>query len=216
MTDGTAMTANVRYRTADNMDVKVYQADGKLSTETKRLSLTDIADVQPVPSWAMAVHGIRWYLAGVMGLAVLLMLWRWFTREETREWMGATWDFGKMIVPLLFGGVFLTGFVGALIPEEYVATLVGGNGAFANLFASLIGALWYFATLTEIPIVETLMRLGMGKGPALTLLLAGPALSLPSMLVIYTIMGFRKTFVFCFLVVVLSAFVGMVFGMVAG
>jgi len=169
--------------------------------------------VQPVPSWAMAVHGIRWYLAGAMGLAVLLMLWKWFTREEVREWMGATWDFGKMIVPLLFGGVFLTGFVGALIPEQYVATLVGGNGAFANLFASLVGALWYFATLTEIPIVETLMRLGMGKGPALALLLAGPALSLPSMLVIYKIIGFKKTFVFCSLTVVLSALVGMAFGM---
>ena len=126
---------------------------------------------------------------------------------------GGDMGFRKMIVPLLFGGVFLTGFVGALIPEEYVATLVGGNGVIANLFASLVGALWYFATLTEIPIVETLMRLGMGKGPALTLLLAGPALSLPSMLVIYKIIGFKKTFVFCSLTVVLSALVGMAFGM---
>jgi len=214
--EGTVLTANVRYRTVDNMDVKVYQADGKLSTETKRLNLADIAAVQPVPSWAMTVHGIRWYLAGVMGLAVLLMLWKWFTREEFGKWMGATWDFGKMIVPLLFGGVFLTGFVGALIPEEYVATLVGGNGAFANFFASLVGALWYFATLTEIPVVETLMRLGMGKGPALALLLAGPALSLPSMLVICKIIGFRKTFVFCSLTVVLSALVGMAFGVFVG
>ena len=93
---------------------------------------------------------------------------------------------------------------------------MGGNGASANLFASLVGALWYFATLTEIPIVETLMRLGMGKGPALALLLAGPALSLPSMLVIYKIIGFRKTFVFCSLTVVLSALVGMAFGMFVG
>jgi uncharacterized membrane protein YraQ (UPF0718 family) len=216
MTDGTTVTANVRYRTADNMDVKVYQVDGKLSTEVTRLALADIAGVRPVPSLAMTVHGVRWYLAGAMGLAVLLMLWTWFTREEVHEWLGATWDFGKMIVPLLFGGVFITGFVGALIPEAYVATLVGGNGVFANLFASLVGALWYFATLTEIPIVETLMRLGMGKGPALALLLAGPALSLPSMLVIYKIVGFWKTFVFCGLTVVLSALVGMIFGIVAG
>jgi uncharacterized membrane protein YraQ (UPF0718 family) len=117
-----------------------------------------------------------------------------------------------MIVPLLFGGVFLTGFIGALIPETYVATLVGGNSPASNFVASFVGAIWYFATLTEIPIVEMLMRLGMGRGPALALLLAGPALSLPSMLVIYKVVGLRKTAVFCGLVVVMAAISGMIFG----
>jgi hypothetical protein len=161
----------------------------------------------------MTIHRMKWYLAGAMGLAVLLMLWGWFTREEVKDWMHATWDFGKMIVPLLFGGVFLTGFIGALIPEKYVATLVGGDSLAANFTAAFVGMLWYFATLTEIPITEMLMRLGMGKGPALALLLAGPVLSLPSILVLIKIFGGRKTFVFCLLTVLMSAIVGMLFGL---
>jgi hypothetical protein len=148
-----------------------------------------------------------------MGLAVLVMLWRWFSRDEVKQWMQATWDFALMIVPLLFGGVFLTGFIGALIPETYVATLVGGDSLVSNFVAAFVGMIWYFATLTEIPIVEMLMRLGMGRGPALALLLAGPALSLPSILVIYKIVGFKKTFVFCLLTVVMSTIVGWIFGM---
>ena len=108
--------------------------------------------------------------------------------------------------------MFITGFVGALIPEEYVASWVGGDSFQANLVASMIGAMWYFATLTEIPILEALIGLGMGRGPALALLLAGPALSLPSIAVIYSVIGFKKTFVFCSLTIVMSAVVGMVFG----
>ena len=113
---------------------------------------------------------------------------------------------------LLFGGVFVTGFVGALIPEHLVASWVGGNSFVANFMASLIGAMWYFATLTEIPILEALIGLGMGRGPALALLLAGPALSLPSIAVIYSVIGFKKTVVFVFLTVIMSTLVGMVFG----
>ncbi len=148
-----------------------------------------------------------------MGFLVLLMAWKWFSRDEIKQWMHATWDFGLMIVPLLFGGVFLTGFIGALIPERAVAAFVGGNGLLSNFVAAFVGMLWYFATLTEIPIVEMLIRLGMGKGPALALLLAGPALSLPSIFVINRIIGGKKTFVFCSLVVVMSTVVGFLFGM---
>jgi uncharacterized membrane protein YraQ (UPF0718 family) len=150
-----------------------------------------------------------------MGLVVALMTWRWFNPQERKDWMKATWDFGLMIVPLLFGGVFVTGVIGALIPESQVATWVGGNSLASNFAAAFVGMIWYFATLTEIPIVEMLTRLGMGKGPALALLLAGPALSLPSILVINKIIGARKTFVFCFLVVVMSTIVGMAFGALA-
>jgi len=163
----------------------------------------------------MTVHGMKWGLAGVMGLIVALMTWRWFDRQERKDWMKATWDFGMLIVPLLFGGVFVTGVIGALIPESQVATWVGGNSLASNFIASFVGMIWYFATLTEIPIVEMLTRLGMGKGPALALLLAGPALSLPSILVIHKIIGARKTFVFCFLVVAMSTIVGMAFGAMA-
>jgi len=213
MKDGAVLKANVRYQTQDTMDIQEYQADGRLSTDVQRLSRADIRSVEPVPGFVMTVHGLKWYLAGGMGLAVLVMLWRWFSRNEVKQWMQATWDFALMIVPLLFGGVFLTGFIGALIPEKYVATLVGGDSLVSNFVAAFVGMIWYFATLTEIPIVEMLMRLGMGKGPALALLLAGPALSLPSILVIYKIVGVKKTFVFCALTVVMSTIVGWIFGM---
>ncbi len=213
MNDGTRITANVRYSTQDALDVRQYSPEGKLLTDTVRLQRSNITSIEPVPSFTMTVNGIKWYLAGVMGLAVLLMAWKWFERDEVKQWMHATWDFGMMIVPLLFGGVFITGFISALIPEKYVAGLVGGNSLQSNFIASFVGMLWYFATLTEIPIVEMLMRLGMGKGPALGLLLAGPALSLPSILVIYKVIGWKKTFVFCFLVVFMSTICGMIFGM---
>ena len=212
MKDGAVLTANVRYQAQDTLDVQAYQADGSLTPEMRRLNRADVAAVEPVPGFVMTVHGMKWYLAGSMGLAVLLMVWRWFSREEVKQWMHATWDFTLMIVPLLFGGVFVTGFIGGLIPEKAVAGLVGGNSILSNFVASFVGMIWYFATLTEIPIVEMLMRLGMGKGPALALLLAGPALSLPSILVIYKVVGLKKTFMFCLLAVVMSTIVGWLFG----
>jgi uncharacterized membrane protein YraQ (UPF0718 family) len=199
----------------DNIDIQEYQPDGRLSTDVQRIDRQQIASIEPVPGFTMTVHGIKWYLAGLMGLLVLLMVWRWFTQDEVKQWMRATWDFGLMIVPLLFGGVFLTGFIGALIPEKAVAAFVGGNSLLSNFTASFVGMIWYFATLTEIPIVEMLMRLGMGKGPALALLLAGPALSLPSIFVIYRIIGGKKTFVFCLLVVVMSTAAGCLFGILS-
>jgi uncharacterized protein len=211
--DGSAISANIRYSTQDALDIQEYQPDGRLAPDVRRIEREQIVSIAPVPSFAMTVHGIKWYLAGLMGLLVLLMAWKWFTREEVKQWMHATWDFGLMIVPLLFGGVFVTGFIGALIPERAVATVVGGNGLLSNFIASFVGMIWYFATLTEIPIVEMLTRLGMGEGPALALLLAGPALSLPSILVIYKVIGGKKTFVFCSLVVVMSTVVGFLFGM---
>lgn len=210
--DGSTLKANVRTKMVDTMDVQEYQADGKLSPEVKRLALGDIAAVTPVPSFTMTVHGIRWYLAGAMGIAVLLMLWRWFSRDEIKDWLVATWDFGKTIVPLLFGGVFVTGFISALVPEKLVASAVGDNSLLSTFIASFVGMCWYFATLTEIPIVQALMKLGMAKGPALALLLAGPALSIPSILVLLKIMGGKKTFVFCALTVVMSTAVGVIFG----
>jgi len=212
MKDGTKISANIRYSTQDALDIQEYQQDGHLASEVLRIERERIASIEPVPSFTMTVHSIKWYLAGAMGLLVLLMAWRWFSPQEVKQWMRATWDFGLMIVPLLFGGVFLTGFIGALIPERAVAAFVGGNSLLSNFVAAFVGMLWYFATLTEIPITEMLMRLGMGKGPALALLLAGPALSLPSILVIQKVIGGKKTFVFCALVVIMSTIVGFLFG----
>ena len=213
--DGTRIEANVRYSRPDTVEIQAYDASGRLGTELRRLSRSEIQTLTPKRGWVMTVHGMKWWLAGGMGLLVALMTWRWFDRDERKEWMKATWDFGLLIVPLLFGGVFVTGVIGPLIPESQVAMWVGGNSFASNFVASFVGMIWYFATLTEIPIVEMLTRLGMGKGPALALLLAGPALSLPSILVINKIIGARKTFVFCLLVVVMSTVVGMAFGALA-
>ncbi len=209
---GQPFTANVEKTTVDMMTVRKYQEDGKLLPEPIDLPRAELAGVEPVPSFTMSIHGVKWYLAGAMGIAVLLMLWRWFDREEIKDWMAATWDFGKTIVPLLFGGVFVTGFISKLISQETVASLVGDNGVLSTFVASFAGMCWYFATLTEIPIVQALRDLGMAKGPALALLLAGPALSIPSILVLIKIMGGKKTFVFCSLVVVMSTVVGIIFG----
>jgi uncharacterized membrane protein YraQ (UPF0718 family) len=137
---------------------------------------------------------------------------------ELSEWFEASWGFAKQILPLLLAGVLVAGLLlgrpgqEGLIPSGWIADLVGGNSLGANLFAAVSGAFMYFATLTEVPILEGLLGAGMGRGPALTLLLAGPAVSLPSILVLRSIMGGRKTAVFIALVVVLSAFTGFIFG----
>ncbi|MDH7502336.1 MAG: permease [Verrucomicrobiota bacterium] len=178
------------------------------------LAKKDIAGVEEAKTWVIAVYHARWYLAGAMGLAVLLMTWRWMDREEVGQWMHNTWDFAKLLVPLLFGGVFVVGFIGALIPETYVATLVGDNSLKSNLVASMVGAFWYFATLTEIPICEALGKLGMAPGPMLALLLAGPAVSLPNMLVLRSVMGTKKMLVFTGLTIVMATITGMVYGAV--
>ena len=169
-------------------------------------------DTPPGYEWAAWIYPRRWYAAGAFLLLTVIMAFSWFEKPELKAWMGETWSFSKQIIPLLFIGVFVTGFVASLLPEKAVAALVGGDGLRANLVASVIGAAWYFATLTEIPILEALIGLGMGKGPALSLLLAGPALSLPSIAVIYSVWGLKKTAVFTTVVVVMSAVAGMIFG----
>jgi uncharacterized membrane protein YraQ (UPF0718 family) len=137
---------------------------------------------------------------------------------ESGEWFSQSWGFAKQIMPLLLWGVLIAGLLlgrpggEGIIPSEWIAGAVGGNSLAANLFASAAGAFMYFATLTEVPILEGLIRNGMGKGPALALLLAGPALSLPNMLVIRSIMGTQKTIVFVALVIVMATVSGLLFG----
>jgi hypothetical protein len=141
---------------------------------------------------------------------------------ECGEWFSQSYGFAKQILPLLFWGVLIAGLLfgrpggEGIMPSEWVARAVGGNSLAANLFASVAGVFMYFATLTEVPILEGLIRNGMGKGPALALLLAGPALSLPSMLVLRSIMGTQKTIVFVSLVVVMATFTGLLFGYFVG
>ena len=143
---------------------------------------------------------------------LILCLKVWFTRESIKDWLNETWSFFKMIFPLLLVGVFIAGILQALLPQQIVEAYLGGKGIMPNFIASVIGALMYFATLTEVPIIKALMNLGMGKGPALTLLLAGPALSLPNMIVIGRIMGIKKTVVYVILVIVISTLVGYLYG----
>ena len=154
----------------------------------------------------------QWVLAGFFLVALLVFLKLWFNREELIGWFQATWRFVRMIFPWLLGGVFVAGILRVVVPESLVAGLVGGNGVLANLIASVFGALMYFATLTEVPIIKAFTELGMGKGPALALLLAGPALSLPNMLAVRTIMGTKRPLVYVGLVVVMATMSGLVFG----
>jgi len=171
--------------------------------------------------WAV-VFAARWYIT--VGLLVILaaMLKNWFTRDERILWVDSSWGYMKQIFPLLGAGVLIAGFMlgrpghPALIPENYIQSWLGGNSIEANLFASVSGALMYFATLTEVPILQGLIGAGMGKGPALALLLAGPALSLPNMLVVGGVMGIKKTATFCCLIVLLSTLAGLIYGQFTG
>ena len=215
-TDGREFKAVVIHETKDTVRFQLDENLGSARSGDKiTLPKTEIAGMQERKTWVLTVFHIRWYLAGLMGLAVLIMAWRWFQPEEIREWMHNTWQFTKLLVPLLYGGVFVVGFVSVLLPEKQVAQWVGDNSLRSNLVASVIGTFWYFATLTEIPITQALMKLGMHKGPVLALLLAGPALSLPNILVIRKVMGNRKTLVFISLVIVMSTIVGIIFGAVS-
>jgi uncharacterized membrane protein YraQ (UPF0718 family) len=159
----------------------------------------------------------------VVGMAALSVITLLDKKEpENREWTLSSWDFAKQILPLLALGVLVAGFLlgsthddtamAGIIPNDWVARLVGGNSVFSNLFASIVGAFMYFATLTEVPILQGLLAAGMGKGPALALLLAGPSLSLPNMLVIQGVIGTQKTIVYVLLVVVMATLSGLIFG----
>ena len=159
------------------------------------------------PTWPflVAVLGLAWLTAGREG--------------EAGEWFNQAWDYTKQIVPLLLGGVLVAGFLlgrpghEGMIPSEWISGLVGGNSIASNLFAAVAGAFMYFATLTEVPIVQGLVGSGMGAGPALALLLAGPALSLPAMLVLNSIIGPKKTGTYILLVVVMATVTGWGYGL---
>lgn len=133
-------------------------------------------------------------------------------KEKIKSWMLETWFFVKMIFPLLLLGVFIVGIIGKIIPEQWIKTYLGGNSLRASFFATILGAISYFATMTEAPFVHTLMKLGMGKGPALTLLLTGPGLSLPNWLAIARVFGVKKSLVYVPTIIILGTLIGWVFG----
>ncbi|MDD4940248.1 MAG: permease [Candidatus Omnitrophica bacterium] len=170
--------------------------------------------------WSL-IYVSKWWITGFFLAVLAFALFKWFKKNELKEWTAATWGFALQILPLLLGGVLVSGFllgrVGheGIIPSRFVEMLVGGNSLRANFFSSIVAAFMYFATLTEVPILQGLIGSGMGKGPALALLLAGPALSLPSMLVIRGVIGTKKTVVYVALVVVMATISGMIFGVIA-
>jgi uncharacterized protein len=190
-----------------------------------------LVTIYKIKYWKIAVTGVLVIIAAIItkgqpmipfivGIAGI----SYFTSRsegEMGEWFTSTWDFVRQILPLLFFGVLIAGLLLArpgqegLIPSEWVAKLVGGNSVWANLFASIVGAFMYFATLTEVPILQGLIGNGMGKGPALALLLAGPALSLPNMLVIRSVIGTKKTLVFVSLVIIMATVSGIFFGIIS-
>ena len=169
--------------------------------------------------WA-AIHSAKWVVTGVFALLLAGTIAAWFNRDELGSWVDSSWTFAKQILPLLLVGVLIAGLLlggpegrdRGLIPATWIEHLVGENSPRANLFASVAGALMYFATLTEVPILEGLLNAGMGHGPALSLLLAGPALSLPNMLVIRSVLGTKKTAAYVMLVIAMSTIAGLGYG----
>ena len=221
--DAARTTSQIYVPDAENKERTLVQDTLYLGTMV--LILVFAAFAKPAPGstglWPV-IFTAKWYITITLLIVLALMLKAWFTKDECKSWLDATWGFMKQIFPLLAGGVLMAGFLlgrpghSALIPEHYIQALLGGNSLWANLCASVAGALMYFATLTEVPILQGLLGAGMGKGPALALLLAGPALSLPNMLVIGGVMGLKKTAVFCCIIIILSTIAGMLYGVIAG
>lgn len=203
----------------DTSSLLVKPEDGKGLVS---LPKAEIAGVAYSSSPYTTLWRYRYVVAGLFLLALFILLPFWVGREEGVAWVRSTWDYALLILPYIFGGVLVAGFLLArpgeegLIPTAWVQAAVGGNSWASCAVASVAGAFMYFATLTEVPILQGLLGSGMGQGPALALLLAGPALSLPSMLVIRRILGTKKTTAFVLIVVVLSTLAGKLYGTVVG
>ncbi len=220
--DDAARTAGEIYIPDEDGKERTLLQDG-LYILTMVLILIFAAFAKPAPDatglWP-AIFAAKWYITIALLIILGIMLKAWFTKDEAKSWVESTWGFMKQIFPLLAGGVLVAGFMlgrpghAALIPDQWIQSLLGGNSISANVIASMAGALMYFATLTEVPILQGLLGAGMGKGPALALLLAGPALSLPNMLVIGSVMGVKKTAVFCGIIIVMSSIAGIFYGAV--
>ncbi len=218
--DDAARTAGQIYVPDEDEKQRTLLQDG-LYIGTMVLILVFAAFARPTTGatglWP-AIFAAKWYITIALLIVLGFMVKAWFTGDERQSWVESTWGFMKQIFPLLAGGVLVAGFMlgrpghPALIPEHWISSLLGGNSFLANFIAALAGALMYFATLTEVPILQGLLGSGMGQGPALALLLAGPALSLPNMLVIGSVMGVKKTATFCAIIVVLSTIAGMLYG----
>ncbi len=217
--------------------LSVYNVEGTVTDESPgglrirdtagvehEVSTDRVIEITPIEKNSLdeVLHKYRFLIAGLVGAGFAVMLALWFRRVELSEWASSSWGFAKQILPLLLIGVVVAGFLfgrpgrEGIIPSSWVESAVGGNSPRANILAAVAGALMYFATLTEIPILQGLLGAGMGKGPALALLLAGPALSLPNMLVIRSVIGTRRTAAYVVLVIVMATVSGILYGVIAG
>jgi len=216
-TAGETIVAARAGETADEVLVKLPGAD-----ELTGVAKSEIESLRYAPSPYTSIYQSRFYIAGAFLVLLVILMSLWYTKDEAKAWGGSTWSYAKLILPYLFGGVLIAGFLlgrpghAALVPPEWIASSVGGNSWSSNFVASFAGALMYFATLTELPILQGLLGSGMGDGPALALLLAGPALSLPNMLVIRKILGTKKTLAYVALVVIAATLTGRIFGLIVG
>ncbi len=168
-----------------------------------------------LPLFSVPIVGgflVKHLLTILLGILLAISVKKWFKPEEIKSWLNETWVLCKLVFPLLIFGVAVAGLMNAFIPPEYVTKYVGGNSISANFISSFIGALMYFATLTEVPIIKSLITLGMGTGPAMALLLSGPSLSIPTILTISKILGYKKAFTYLGIVVVLSTIAGLITG----
>lgn len=214
-------------RLTDDRMFKNIDADMPRNLFQNGLYMASMIGILVFANWAPAkgslsawdfIYQYKWYISAGFVVLLAFSLIKWFKKDELKEWTISTRDFALQILPLLFGGVLVSGFLlgrpghEGIIPSEWISYLLGGNSIQANFFASFSGALMYFATLTEIPILQGLIGSGMGEGPALALLLAGPSLSLPSIIVIASELGWEKTSVYIALVVFMSTFAGWIFG----
>lgn len=200
-------------REQSQADTKAFEVMASQDSEGKgmRLQVLFLLTLVGILVFAAAK---QWAITGILLVILAVTLWRFFSRSEMSQWMKETWRFVRLVIPWLLAGVFVAGMIRVGVPESAINAAVGGNSLLANFAASFVGAIMYFATLTEVPIVRSFLDLGMGKGPALALLLAGPALSLPAMLVIRKIMGTKKMLVYVSLVVVMATFSGYIFGLI--
>jgi len=214
------------------VDEQLFQdsSDKELSLKEASVFVGSMVAILVFLNWAPSsganklwdtIYGFKYWFTLLFSGVTIYAIVKWFKKDQIADWFMATRDLAVQIFPLLFSGVLIAGFLlgrpnfEGLIPSTWVVKLVGGNSLAANFFAAVGGAFMYFATLTEIPIVQSLMGAGMGKGPALAILLAGPSLSLPSMLVIGKELGLKKTVVYVSLVVILSTLTGILFSLVA-
>lgn len=193
---------------------KIYLEESKsISVSSQILSIFFVSLVGILVVFGLAIGQVPKYtIIGLLTIVVLGIALLKFSRETSKEWLTETWHFAKMLIPLLFIGVFIAGFIMPLLPQELIEQIVGKNNLSGNLIASIFGAFMYFSTLTEIPIMQALIAKGMSNGPALALLLSGPSLSLPNMLVIRRVMGNKRTVAYVLLVILYSTGAGLIFG----